>query len=111
MPYFCRERRCQNLPFEEGRSGRDGKARRTGPPIAPRRTASAFLAAARASSVRGEPVASIEAWTFNVSRETMAGGALNERSVTYPAQQVFLEVELDLRSFFLYYAEDLDCLL
>ena len=33
----------------------------TGPPIAPRRTASASLAAARASSVRGEPVASMEA--------------------------------------------------
>ena len=36
--------------------------RRTGPPIAPKRTASAFLAAARASSVRGDPVASMEAW-------------------------------------------------
>lgn len=34
---------------------------RTGPPMAPRRTASAFLAASRASSVRGEPVASMEA--------------------------------------------------
>jgi len=33
----------------------------TGPPMAPRRTASAFLAALRASSVSGEPVASIEA--------------------------------------------------
>ena len=44
-----------------GKEGRGGKARRTGPPIAPKRTASAFLAAVRASSVRGEPVASIEA--------------------------------------------------
>jgi hypothetical protein len=35
--------------------------KRTGPPIAPRRTASAFLAAVRASSVKGEPVASMEA--------------------------------------------------
>jgi predicted S18 family serine protease len=34
---------------------------RTGPPMAPRRTASAFLAAFKASSVKGEPVASIEA--------------------------------------------------
>lgn len=34
----------------------------TGPPMAPRRTASAFLAAARASSVRGLPVASMEAY-------------------------------------------------
>ena len=41
--------------------GRGGRARRTGPPIAPKRTASAFLAAARASSVRGEPVASMDA--------------------------------------------------
>lgn len=32
----------------------------TGPPIAPRMIASAFFAAVRASSVRGEPVASIE---------------------------------------------------
>ena len=39
-----------------------GGFRRTGPPMAPRRTASAFLAASRASSVRGEPVASMEAW-------------------------------------------------
>ena len=37
---------------------------RTGPPIAPKRTASAFFAAARASSVRGEPVASMEAWHY-----------------------------------------------
>ena len=34
----------------------------TGPPIAPRITASADLAAVRASSVNGEPVASMEAW-------------------------------------------------
>ena len=40
------------------------RGRSTGPPIAPRRTASAFLAAARASSVRGDPVASMEAWRF-----------------------------------------------
>lgn len=33
----------------------------TGPPIAPTMTASAFLAAVRASSVKGSPVASIEA--------------------------------------------------
>jgi len=38
---------------------------RTGPPIAPRMTASDFLAASRASSVRGDPVASIEAWERN----------------------------------------------
>lgn len=34
----------------------------TGPPMAPRITASAFLAAWSASSVKGEPVASIEAF-------------------------------------------------
>lgn len=34
---------------------------RTGPPIAPSMIASAFLAASRASSARGLPVASIEA--------------------------------------------------
>jgi predicted S18 family serine protease len=33
-----------------------------GPPMAPSMTASAFLAAVRASSVSGNPVASIEAW-------------------------------------------------
>lgn len=45
-----------------GWEGMEGwECRRTGPPMAPRRTASAFLAAFKASSVRGEPVASIEA--------------------------------------------------
>ena len=34
----------------------------TGPPIAPRMTASAFLAAMRASSDNGDPIASIEAF-------------------------------------------------
>ncbi len=33
-----------------------------GPPMAPSMTASAFLAAERASSISGDPVASIEAW-------------------------------------------------
>lgn len=46
---------------------RESRGRRTGPPMAPKRTASAFLAAARASSVRGEPVASMEAWNCFVS--------------------------------------------
>lgn len=35
---------------------------RTGPPIAPKRIASASFAALRASSVSGEPVTSIEAF-------------------------------------------------
>ena len=38
-----------------------GLSGRTGPPIAPSRTASAFLPALRASSVKGDPMASIDA--------------------------------------------------
>lgn len=38
------------------------RVERTGPPIAPRSTASAFFAASRASSVKGDPVASMEAY-------------------------------------------------
>lgn len=41
-----------------------GGRNNTGPPMAPRITASAFLAAVRASSVNGERVASIEAFAF-----------------------------------------------
>ena len=37
----------------------------------------------------------------------MAGSLL--RALTDPAQQVFLKVEFDVRSFFLYYSQDLDC--
>ena len=44
---------------------REGK--RTGPPIAPRKTASAVFAAWRASSVNGEPVASIDACPSDIS--------------------------------------------
>ena len=61
-----------------GGEGR-GKARRTGPPIAPKRTASAFLAAARASSVRGEPVASMEAWDSLFSWKGLAGKGRSEK--------------------------------
>jgi hypothetical protein len=44
--------------------GRESEAGlRTGPPMAPNITASAAFAAARASSVRGEPFASIDAYT------------------------------------------------
>ena len=72
---------------------------RTGPPMAPRRTASAFLAASRASSVRGEPVASIEA-LGHCQPTRLANGRIGH---AYTAQQMFLEVEFDLRSFFLHY--------
>lgn len=49
----------------DGENGGGGGC--TGPPMAPRRTASAFLAAVRASSVRGLPVASMEACIVVVS--------------------------------------------
>ncbi|KAG9755137.1 hypothetical protein KCU59_g165, partial [Aureobasidium melanogenum] len=51
------------LLFLVRRCGWRGKfgGERTGPPMAPRRTASADFAALRASSVRGTPCASIEA--------------------------------------------------
>lgn len=55
----CEEDGCRRsvVKFERG-----GKiVEHTGPPIAPRRMASALRAASRASSVRGTPVASIEA--------------------------------------------------
>ena len=42
-------------------SGRTFPVPHFGPPMAPSRTASAALAAERASGVRGEPVASIDA--------------------------------------------------
>ena len=48
--------------FENGAKGLGGTLDgHTGPPIAPRMTASAFFAALKASSVKGEPVASIDA--------------------------------------------------
>ena len=43
-----------------GRTGEEGP--HSGPPMAPRRTASADLAAARAEGVRGVPLATMEAW-------------------------------------------------
>lgn len=46
--------------FSRPCSGRTAPVPHSGPPMAPRRTASADLAAARASSVRGEPVLSME---------------------------------------------------
>ena len=45
-------------------SGRTAAVPHFGPPMAPRITASAALAAARASSVKGIPVASIDAWLW-----------------------------------------------
>jgi hypothetical protein len=59
-----------------------------GPPMAPRSTASAALAASRALAVRGSPVASIEAWNYQIgqTKKYLAG--------TYTAEKVFLEVKL-----------------
>jgi len=84
----------------------------TGPPTAPRITASAFFAADKASSVSGVPVASIEAWrTRNPlisnslrNRKTELSTAPNLRiqlACTHPAKQVILELELDIISLFL----------
>ena len=58
-PVFLLGGRGVRVCLEEFCAGAGG--RNTGPPIAPRRTASAFLAAVRASSVRGDPVASMDA--------------------------------------------------
>jgi hypothetical protein len=46
----------------QGKEGEGMLPKLTGPPMAPRKTASAFFAALRASSVRGSPVASMEAY-------------------------------------------------
>lgn len=52
-------------------SGRTLPVPHFGPPMAPRRTASADLAAVRASDVRGVPWASIEHW--KISGECFGG--------------------------------------
>jgi len=62
---------------------------RTGPPIAPRNTASAFLAAVRASSVSGMPLASIEACAV-IQWRIEGRGAVRG---AYAAEEVFLEIE------------------
>ena len=74
---------------------------RTGPPMAPSRTASAFFAASRASSVRGTPLASIEAYLY--LSECSGSMCL----VTYSSEQMILKVELDVLALFLYNLEDL----
>ena len=67
----------------------------TGPPIAPRKIASADFAAARASSVRGSPVASIEHYNRIVSLGE-SKRSTDARLYTYPAEEMWLEVELDI---------------
>jgi hypothetical protein len=58
--------------------------------MAPRRTASAFLAAVRASSVNGEPVASMEAW----NSQQLSFGCV-DRVYTHTTKQVVLQIESD----------------
>lgn len=74
---------------------------RTGPPMAPSRTASAFFAALRASSVKGSPCASIEAWLY------LSKCSFPVCLVTYSSEQMILEVEFDVLALFLYNLEDL----
>ena len=82
-------------------SGRTAPVPHLGPPMAPRSTASAFFAAVRASSVRGEPVASIDAW------ESLVAALVKGLMRTYTAEKVFLEVELHIGVLF-YYFEQLE---
>lgn len=76
--------------------------------MAPRRTASAFLAALRASSVSGVPgnfsvlVASMEAYGVI---STMEPGVVVEQ--THATKELLLKVELDVRSLFLDNSQDL----
>jgi len=77
--------------------------------MAPRRTASADLAAVRASGVRGMPVASIEALCGVSKSICMKGGAVKVvlRANTHAAEEVFLKVEFEVGSVFFYDVEDL----
>lgn len=77
---------------------------RTGPPMAPRRTASAFFAALRASSVRGDPVASIDAYRVLVSNWPKK---CRFEIVTYTTEQLILEVEGSIVTALLDDAQDL----
>lgn len=61
LPYADISLRRRSRPC----SGRTLPVPHFGPPMAPRRTASADWAALRAESVRGEPVASMEHWGFS----------------------------------------------
>lgn len=61
-----------------------GSRERTGPPMAPKITASAFLAAVSASSVNGEPVASIEA--FGVLQHAPPRKMFSEPILTPPSK-------------------------
>ena len=85
----------------------------TGPPIAPKITASACFAAVSASSVNGEPVASIEACkVLRLCQSLRTTSCLNAKRMkewvaTHTAQQVFLNIKLDLRLMFCYHPKNL----
>lgn len=72
-------------------------APQTGPPIAPRITASAVLAAVRASSVKGEPVASIDACVALQSWARKLFLTSLHRLHTHATEQMFSKVEFDVR--------------
>lgn len=85
----------------------------TGPPIAPKMTASACCAAVSASSVSGDPVASIEACKVFRFCQIQRASIVNvkgkkERASTHAAQQVFLKFKLNLRSLLRHHPENLD---
>lgn len=75
-------------------SGRTLPVPHSGPPMAPRRTAEAALAASRASSVRGVPWALMEHWR---APQLLVGGSAKRRGDlrirTYTAHQMLLDVE------------------
>ncbi len=77
----------------------------TGPPIAPRMMASAFFAAVRASSARGEPVASMEHLEDQLASTSAPRFLRIDHS--YPAEQMLLEIELDFVSLLLDHSKDL----
>lgn len=84
-----------------------GERPHTGPPMAPSRTASAFLAASRASSVKGDPVASIDAYPqFIVSKQTSIL-TLYSCIGTHTTKQVVLKVDAEVITTLLNNTQDL----
>ena len=75
--------------------------------MAPSRTASAFLAASRASSVKGDPVASIDAYPqFIVSKQTSIL-TLYSCIGTHTTKQVVLKVDAEVITTLLNDTQDL----
>jgi len=65
----------------------------TGPPMAPRRIASAFFAAWIVVSVTGTPWTSIEHWKVC---QNIDSRPLKSEGTTYASKEVVLQIELDL---------------